>query len=63
MPRVRLQTIGIGGNAQVIGRTENNPLPSKEDNWIIHVFMDIRKYIELIEQQRKETDQLKGVNL
>lgn len=47
----------------MIGRTENNPLPSKEDNWIIHVFMDIRKYIELIEQQRKETDQLKGVNL
>ncbi|MEF2653631.1 MAG: hypothetical protein U0M37_05445, partial [Blautia sp.] len=28
---------GVFSKTQEIGRKENNPLPSKEDNWIIRV--------------------------
>ena len=31
---------GVFNKTQEIGRKENNPLPSKEDNWIIREYID-----------------------
>ena len=38
---------GVFDKTQGIGRKENNPLPSKEDKWIIRVMMT-RKEVERI---------------
>ena len=32
-----------------VGRRENNPFSSKEDNWIIRVYMSMRRHVDISE--------------
>ena len=40
-------------NPKRLGRKENNPLPSKEDNWIIRVFMNTKLLTSILQSSNE----------